>query len=270
MAKREVTVLEETEAAVLAEQFGLPVGKIYKAALEDGICPSRYIRNRETISIPEQLKLAQSCVAVIGAGGLGGHIILLLARLGIGRLIVIDHDCFDPTNLNRQALSSVETIGKSKTEQASEVVRAINPGVIVNGHQTRIDDSNAENILSGADLVIDALDNIQDRFLIERIAKKLGIPMVHGAVAGLEGQIMTIFPQDEGLKMIYGSGQEERKTTESPERIFGVPVVAPALIGTYQVMEAIKIILNKGTVFRNRMVHIDLENGRLHEIKFKE
>jgi len=269
-AKREVIVLEEAAAAVIAEQLGLPVGKIYAAALEDGICPSRYIRNRETISIPEQLKLAQSCVAVIGAGGLGGQIILLLARVGIGRIIVVDHDCFDPTNLNRQALSSVETIGRSKAEQASETVRAINPGVIVDGHQTRIDDSNAENILSGADLVIDALDNISDRFLIEGIAKKIGIPMVHGAVAGLEGQIMTIFPEDEGLKLIYGSGQEERKITESPELIFGVPAVTPALIGTYQVMEAIKIILNKGTIFRNRMVHIDLENGRLHEIKFKD
>lgn len=262
--------LEEAEAAGLAEQFGLPVGKIYETALENGICPSRYIRNRETISIPEQLKLARSCVAVIGAGGLGGQIILLLSRLGVGRLVVIDYDCFDPTNLNRQALCSVETIGRSKAEQASDMVRAINPGVIVDSHQVRIDNSNAENILSGADLIVDALDNIQDRFLIETMAKKIGLPLVHGAVAGLEGQIMTIFPEDEGLKMIYGTGGEERKAAESPELIFGVPAVTPALVGTYQVMEVIKIILKKGSIFRNRMIHIDLESGRLHEIKFKD
>jgi hypothetical protein len=70
--------------------------------------------------------------------------------------------------------------------------------------------------------------------------------------------------------MIYGSGREEREVTQSPELIFGVPAVTPALVGTYQVMEVIKIILKKGTTFRNSMVHIDLENGRLHEIRFKD
>jgi len=269
VAGREVMSLPEVVAAALAEQSGLPVGKIFEAALEEGICPERYLRNREAIAIPEQLKLARSCIAIIGAGGLGGQIILLLARIGIGRLIVVDHDCFDATNLNRQALSAVESLGMSKFEQAAKTVKGINPAVRVDGRQARIDPENAEETLSGADLVIDALDNIPDRFLIEGIAKKLGIPLVHGAVAGLEGQIMTVFPEDEGLKLIYGTGQEERKV-QSPELLFGVPAVTPALVGSYQVMEALKILLKRGTVFRNRMIHLDIENGRQQEIKFKD
>jgi molybdopterin/thiamine biosynthesis adenylyltransferase len=209
-------------------------------------------------------------MAVIGAGGLGGQIILLLARLGIGRLKVIDFDCFDETNLNRQALSTLEAVGRSKAEQAAETIRAFNPGVRVDSRQTRIDSANAETLLSGADLIMDALDNIPDRFLIEALAKKLAIPLVHGAVAGFEGQIMTIFPQDEGLKLIYGTRSEERGPAGRPEFVFGVPVLTPALIATYQAMEAVKILLNKGTTFRNRMIHFDLESGRVQEIRFRE
>lgn len=262
-------MLEEATTAGLAEQSKLPVGKLYEAALEEGICPERYLRNRETISIREQLRLARSCIGVVGAGGLGGQVILLLARMGIGRIIVIDHDCFDATNLNRQALSSLGSLGKSKTAQACETIGAINPGVTVDSRPARIDSTNAAEILSGADVIIDALDNIADRFLLEQTAKKLGRPLVHGAVAGLEGQVMTIFPEDEGLRLIYGAGREERSPRESPELVFGVPAVTPALVGTCQAMEAIKILLNKGTIFRNRMIHLDLENGKLHEIKFR-
>ncbi|MBU4425393.1 MAG: HesA/MoeB/ThiF family protein, partial [Proteobacteria bacterium] len=202
-AGREVEILEDAQASKVAEECHSTLHNVYIEALTLGICPYRYLRNREAISLQEQLGLAKSRVAVIGAGGLGGQVILLLARMGIGTLVVVDYDVFDETNLNRQALSSMETLGKPKPEAAAATVSSINPAVKVIPCQVKLDSSNAPEILTGANVVVDALDNVQDRFLLERTTKKLGIPLVHGALAGFEGQVMTIFPGDPGLKHLY-------------------------------------------------------------------
>ncbi|MBU2498772.1 MAG: ThiF family adenylyltransferase, partial [Proteobacteria bacterium] len=105
-AGRDVRILRDQDGLQIAAELGHPLREIYMAALGLGICPYRYLRNREAISLTEQLELAKAQVGLVGAGGLGGHIILLLARVGIGRLVVVDHDVFDETNLNRQALST--------------------------------------------------------------------------------------------------------------------------------------------------------------------
>jgi len=267
-AERQVQILEDVQALKIADECRCSVHAVYIEALGMGIYPHRYVRNREIISEQEQLKLAQSRVAVVGAGGLGGQAILLLARIGIGYLVVIDHDTFDETNLNRQALCSQNALGKSKAEEAAAVVGAINPGVETISYRLRIDSSNAQKILIGSDVVVDALDNIPDRLALEGEVKKLDIPLVHGAVAGFEGQIMTIFPQDHGLGNLYGRGGPVKETKQSPESIFGVPALIPTVIGTFQVMEVLKIILNRGTTFRNMMVHMDLEAGRINEFLF--
>ena len=267
-AEREVQILEDVHALKIADEYRCSVHAVYIEALGKGIYPHRYLRNREIISDQEQLKLAQSRVAVVGAGGLGGQVILLLARIGIGYLVVIDHDTFDETNLNRQALCSQDALGKSKSEEAVAVVGAINPGVETISYRLRIGSSNAQKILVGSDVVVDALDNIPDRLALEGEVKKLDVPLVHGAVAGFEGQIMTIFPQDHGLGNLYGKGGPVKETKKSPESVFGVPALIPAVIGTFQVMEVLKIILNRGTTFRNMMVHMDLEAGRMNEFLF--
>ncbi len=267
-AGRQVRIMEDVHALKIADECRSSVHEVYMEALGMGIYPYRYVRNREIISDQEQLKLAQSRVAVVGAGGLGGQVILLLARIGIGYLVVIDHDTFDETNLNRQALCSQEALGKSKSEEAVTVVDAINPGVETISCRLRIDSSNAQKILVGSDVVVDALDNIPDRLTLEEEVKKLDIPLVHGAVAGFEGQIMTIFPQDHGLGNLYGRGGPVKETKQSPESVFGVPALIPAVIGTFQVMEVLKIILDRGTTFRNMMVHMDLEAGRMNEFLF--
>ncbi|MBW1852454.1 MAG: HesA/MoeB/ThiF family protein [Deltaproteobacteria bacterium] len=201
----------------------------------------------------------------MGAGGLGGQVILLLARLGIGSLVVIDFDVFDDTNLNRQALCSETALNKSKAEQAVAVVGSINRGVEVAAHQVKLDPSNAFEILTGSDVVVDALDNLSDRFILEKATKSLGIPLVHGALAGFEGQLMTIFPDDPGLKQLYGNERAKENKSMSPEAVLGVPGITPSLIATLQAMEVFKIILKRGKVFRNVMMHVDLENGELNE-----
>jgi len=272
-AGRETMILEDSAALETASGFGLTIHDVYREALGIGICPYRYLRNRASISGEEQFRLCTSCVAVVGAGGLGGHVILLLARLGIGHIVVVDSDCFDETNLNRQALSDKKALGRSKAEEAVRVVGAINPGVRVTAHPVRIDAANAGDLLSGSEVIVDALDNIPDRFVVEDASRSLGIPMVHGALAGFEGQVMTIFPQDPGLKLIYGGYDPGGKNpgsdrSQTPEAVLGVPALTPALIATLQTTEVMKIILRRGKIFRNVMVHVDLETGEMLPFTF--
>ncbi len=268
-AGREALVLDDDQALKLAGECRRSIHEIYTEALRLEINPYRYIRNREIISVQEQLRLAESRVAVVGAGGLGGQVILLLARVGIGHLLVVDHDIFDETNLNRQVLCSKKSIGRPKPEVAVDVVGSINPGVEVTPRKTGLDSSNAPEILDGLDVVVDGLDNVPGRFVLERTTKKLGIPLVHGAVAGFEGWIMTIFPDDPGLKCLYGSEEGRKNDMKGAEAILGVPALTPSIIATLQAMEVLKIILKRGKIFRHSMVHVDLERGQLNEFAFE-
>ena len=269
-AGRKVEILEDAQALKLAEECQTTVSNVYAEALALGIYPYRYLRNREAISLGEQLRLLTSRVAVIGAGGLGGHVILLLARLGIGTLVVVDYDVFDETNLNRQALSNMETLGKSKSEVAVRTVRSINPGVRVIPNTVKLDSSNASDILTGSDVAVDALDNVPDRFVLERTTKKLGIPLVHGALAGFEGQIMTIFPDDPGLQHLYRDGGSSEDKANRPESVLGVPTLTPSLIASLEAMEVLKIVLKRGKIFRHTMAHVDLETGQMNEFVFEK
>ncbi|MCK4785977.1 MAG: HesA/MoeB/ThiF family protein [Desulfobacteraceae bacterium] len=268
-AGRVAQILKDNNALKIANTCHCTVHEVYTEALRLGINPYRYIRNREIISIQEQLKLAESRVAVIGAGGLGGQAIMLLSRVGLGHLVVIDFDIFDETNQNRQALCSKKSLRKSKSKVAVDVVHSINPRVDITSYQVRLKSSNAPEVLFGSDVVVDALDNIHDRFTLEKITKKLGIPLVHGALADFEGWMMTIFPDDSGLKRLYKGEEAKKSNAKAPEAILVVPALIPSIIGTLQAMEVLKIILKRGKIFRNIMAHVDLEKGQLNEFVFE-
>jgi molybdopterin/thiamine biosynthesis adenylyltransferase len=209
--------------------------------------------------------LLRSKVAVIGCGGLGGNILELLARLGVGEIIVIDGDKFNESNLNRQILCTEENLKKSKVKEAAARVRKINSSVKVKTHTLFINSKNIQEIIQGADLAIDALDNISTRFVLEKACQELEIPLVHGAVDGFNGQVSTIFPQDQGLELIYGS----LKKLNRQKRIsrLSVPAVTPALIASFQVQEVIKILLQKGKPLRNELLFIDLEDHDIEILK---
>jgi molybdopterin/thiamine biosynthesis adenylyltransferase len=269
-AGREIRCLRDDDAFEIAEACMVSVRHVYTEALKLDICPQRYVRNRNVISSAEQLKLAESKVAVVGAGGLGGHVILLLARLGIGYLVVVDHDVFEETNLNRQALCDINTMGIYKSSVAVDRVAETNPGVEVIAVQTKINASNVSEILRDCHVVVDALDNIPDRFILEKGARSMDIPIIHGALAGFEGRIMTIFPGDSGLDSLYGNEDTPLNAVETPEAVLGVPAVTPSIIASFQVMEVIKILLDRGKVLRNMMIHIDLEEGTMEEFFFHQ
>ena len=266
---RDVLLIDEDHADRIARDLGLSLLDVFRATLGLGIYPRRYLRNRDGISLREQLELAESKVAVVGAGGLGGTVIQLLGRIGMGRLIVIDCDVFDETNLNRQLFCTREWVGRPKALAVQEQLKTINPAVEVHAHMVQLNSANGPEILAGSRVIVDALDNVKDRLTLEALARTLGVPLVHGALAGFEGQLMTIFPEDQGLKQIYGTGDESRAEAKRPEFLLGVPSITPSIVATLQAMEVIKILLNRGTPFRNKMVYIDLERGEWSQFSFQ-
>jgi molybdopterin/thiamine biosynthesis adenylyltransferase len=141
--------------------------------------------------------------------------------------------------------------------------------VEVHAHILRLDSANGPEILTGSQVIVDALDNVKDRLTLEALAKTLGVPFVHGALAGFEGQLMTVFPEDPGLKQIYGSGDQSGSAANRPEFLLGVPSITPSIVATLEAMEVLKILLNRGTPFRNKMVYIDLERGEWSQFGFQ-
>lgn len=214
---------------------------------------SRYERNMKMLSKEENSKLKSFKVCVIGCGGLGGYIIEMLGRLGIGHITAVDGDVFDESNLNRQLLSNCNNLGKSKAMEAKERMKLVNPEIEVQTITDRITEENILSVFSDQDVIIDAVDNIKTRFLIKDAAGKLNKPMVHGAIAGWYGQVSTIFPGEKTLEKIY-----PRKVEKGIEKELGNPSFTPALVASIEVSEVLKILLGRGELLRNKVLRIDL------------
>lgn len=261
-----VLAIGDRELLEIAQEKGILSHEVMAAALEAKVWPNRYLRNTEALSIEEQKRLHSSHVAVIGAGGLGGQILSCLARVGVGNLTIVDSDRFEESNLNRQAFSDVHSLGSSKVGVVAERIGAINPFCRLRSFSVRFDESNSREILKGVQVVVDALDNREDRLLLQKVARDLGIALIHGAVAGLEGHVMTILPEDPGLEKIYGEGEVEDGM--KPEQILGVLAPTPMLIGTIQAAEAIKFLLNRGRLIRSQLLYVDLESASFSVFQF--
>lgn len=214
---------------------------------------NRYIKNGTTISVGDHKLLMTRNILVAGCGGLGGYVIEMLSRLGIGQLTVVDFDVFDETNLNRQLLCEERLLGRFKSKVAAERVQAINRDVHVIPVNKRISVENGENLLSGHHLVIDALDNVAGRFTLQSVCEKLSIPLIHGAISGCSGQVAAIFPGDRLFDRIYR--EKENTVLDSSQ---GNPSFSPAVIAGFQVSEAIKVLTGKGDIVRNKLLLIDM------------
>jgi len=243
----------------MADKFQLPSREIEILALKSNIIPERYQRNLGVISPSEQSKLLQSKVGIIGAGGLGGTVLELLSRMGIGKLIIADKDLIVDSNLNRQILSNETNLGQNKAEVAVRRIKEINSSVEITGYSVFIDSDNVKKIIKGAEAIVDALDNLPARFMLQKACRELNIPLVHGAIAGFNGQLTTIFPQDKGLELIYGSDKDLPE--HGSEVTLGAPTVTPAIIASLEAQEVIKILLKRGKLFRNKLLYLDIEEG---------
>jgi len=205
----------------------------------------------EEIGKTGQEKLKQATVCVCGVGGLGSPAAVYLAAAGIGTLILIDNDRVALSNLNRQILHGESDINRFKVDSGKERLMRLNSGIIIRTHAADITSNNVQCLVAGSDVIIDALDTIHTRMILNRAAINLRIPLVHGAVNGFEGRALTIIPgRSACLGCLY------RKSTNDSTR-FPVIGAVPAVIGAVQSIEAIKILIGIGDLLKNRMIVYD-------------
>lgn len=253
--------LSSRSATCLSETHGLDGRDVEIAALQQQIMPERYVRNGNTLSPFDQIRLLKSCVAIVGLGGLGGAVTEMLARTGIGSLKLIDGDRFEDSNLNRQLLASHNSLHQSKAEMARQRVREINESVRVSAFQDFLTDSNGPELLAGADVAVDCLDTLPGRFILERVARTLEIPMISAALAGMFAQITTIFPEDPGLKQVYGDPRDAQE--KGAETHMGTLAPAAMLAASLEAAEVIRVILNRNGILRNRLLVVDLFTSQM-------
>lgn len=220
----------------------------------------RYKKNLGLLGEKGQKKLLNSHVAIIGAGGLGGTVFEILVRYGVGKITIVDFDSFEPTNLNRQLLSSVNLLGKNKATAAKGRAKEINPDVLVTAIQDKLTEENSVRLIKDSDLVCDCLGNISDRFVLQRAAQKSQIPMVHAAVAGNACQVMTVFPGDSGLKTIYG--REENAPQSGNEMNWGTPPSAVWTAASLQAHEAVAVLTGIQEPLHNKILRVNLKTWR--------
>ena len=220
---------------------------------------NRYEQNR-IFSPAEQELLAEKKAAVVGCGGLGGYLIEMLGRLGVGHIVAIDGDCFDETNLNRQLLCNENNLESSKALTAGLHMILVNSQVDVTSVCENLTEENAARHLAGCDLVLDGLDSVGSKLMLQRICRQLEIPMVHGAIGGWFGQVTTIFPGNDTLSLIYEDGCEVSQEA-------GNPSFTPAVVAGIQAAEAAKVLLGYEDVLQRKMLFIDLFSGEVQRVE---
>jgi molybdopterin-synthase adenylyltransferase len=251
----------------LAGEYDLPGRLVELEALREGIIPDRYQRSIGTIGTEGQIKLLNSRAGVLGAGGLGGFALELLARMGVGQLVVVDGDVFADSNMNRQLLATEKTIGKAKADIAARRIAEVNSAVEVEAYNCIGDTSNLPGIFKSCDLVLDCLDNLPSRFDLEKVCGQLGIIMIHGAIAGLLGQIAVIRPDRPLLSSIYGA-EGESGTGRGVEVQLGNPAATPAMLASWQAGEAVKILAGQdGVLPPDRLLIIDMQSGESYRVE---
>ena len=212
---------------------------------------ARYIRNFPALSFQDMQVLSESRVGVIGCGGLGGFVVEILSRIGLGELVIADFDILEASNLNRQLLANEHNLGTLKVMAAKKRLQEINSQTRVLTFDERFSDSNAASILEGCSAVIDALDDIPSRLILQKHCHLSGIPLIHGAIGGWCGQVMTILPDDIGLESLYEV--EEESILDSPGNL----VFLAAAIASLQCSEAIKILIRRGSTLQSHLLGID-------------
>ena len=231
----------------------------------------RYSRH---LLIPEvgeegQLRLLESRVLMIGAGGLGSPASLYLAAAGIGTLGIVDDDAVDETNLQRQIVHSTDRLGESKADSAKRTIEALNPDVTVKVFKERLTSENVDRILNeGWDVIVDGADNFPTRYLLNDASVWHGIPIVHGSIFRFEGQV-TVFKPHEGpcYRCLFPQPPPPELAPSCAEG--GVLGVLPGVIGSLQANEALKLALGIGDPLIGRLQMFDALEGTFTEITLR-
>jgi len=215
---------------------------------------SRYARQ---IIIPGwgdegQEKIKAATVFIAGAGGLGGPVSIYLATAGVGTIRICDADVVELSNLNRQILHTDQGVGSPKALSAEARLREVNPSITVEGCKAYIDEKSIESIVGTPDVVLDCLDNYPTRFLLNSYCLARSIPLVHGAIWGMTGQLTVIHPPETPcLRCVIPEAP--------PKEVFPVLGVTPGVTGCLQGFETLKLITGIGEPLKGRMLTFDAE-----------
>jgi len=246
----------------------------FPVKLQAGLDAQRRARYSRHLLIPEvgeegQLKLLDSKVLLVGAGGLGSPASLYLAAAGVGRLGIVDADVVDESNLQRQIVHSTESLGEPKVESAQRAIEALNPDVEVVSYQERLTSENIERILAdGWDVIVDGADNFPTRYLVNDASVWHRIPVVHGSIYRFEGQV-TVFKPHEGpcYRCLFPTPPPPELAPSCAEG--GVLGVLPGVIGSLQASEALKLALGIGEPLIGRLLLFDALSAEFNEVKLR-
>ena len=246
----------------------------FPVQLQVGLDAPRRARYSRHLLIPEvgeegQLKLLDSKVLLIGAGGLGSPASLYLAAAGVGRIGIVDADVVDESNLQRQIVHSTESLGEPKVESAKRTIEALNPDVEVVAYKERLTSENIERILAdGWDVIVDGADNFPTRYLVNDASIWHKIPVVHGSIYRFEGQV-TVFKPYEGpcYRCLFPTPPPPELAPSCAEG--GVLGVLPGVIGSLQASEALKLALGIGEPLVGRLLLFDALAATFDEVKLR-
>ncbi|MEM1619966.1 MAG: HesA/MoeB/ThiF family protein [Fervidicoccaceae archaeon] len=215
---------------------------------------SRYCRQLAAIGAAGQEALESSSALIVGLGGLGSAVALYLAAAGVGRLVLIDVDRVERSNLNRQVLYGESDMGSFKVAAAAARLSDLNPEISVEGVVADARSGVLERLLDGVDVVVDCLDDWEDKLRLNEEAVRRGIPLVHAAVEGWQGHVMTIIARKGPcLACTFGSVKGRRCTS--------VVGAAVGVIGSIQAGEALKLLAGVGEPLVGRLIFVDLKSG---------
>jgi molybdopterin-synthase adenylyltransferase len=209
-----------------------------------------------------QHELRTRTVFVAGAGGLGSPVSIYLAAAGVGHLRIADFDTVDQTNLNRQILHDETRIGVNKADSARMTLERVNPYIRITALPVRIDPLNVDDLVDDADIIIDCMDNFATRYLLNDSAIRKSIPLVYGSIWGLHGQISFFHvPETACLRCLVPG--------EPPREIFPVLGVTPAIVGSWQALEALKYLTGVGRNLKGRLLVWDGDDMELKTLPIR-
>ena len=223
----------------------------------------------EEIGKEGQLKLKNSSVLCVGAGGLGSSVLIYLAAAGIGKIGIVDNDHVEKSNLQRQIIHETNTIGNLKIDSAKTRINSLNPNIEVFTFDTRITAENVLEIIQEFDVICDCSDNFGTRYLINDACLIINKPLIFGSVQGFEGQVsvFNLNNKSPNLRDLLPESPSKNDIPSCAE--YGVVGVATGLIGILQVNEIIKIILKKGEILDGKILIFDLLNMNMKKLHLK-
>lgn len=211
----------------------------------------------DRIGLGGQEKLSGAKVCVVGAGGLGSPVALQLAMMGVNSITIIDRDVIELSNLHRQTLYREADVGMPKAPAAARLIGERNSGCKVNAVVSSINDANADGLLGGHDLVLDAVDNVEARYAINRSCIRLGIPLVSGAALGTTGMAFSVLPGDRCYQCVVPDEGRDSPTCG----MVGVHPSVLTLVSSMMTREAEGIITEGKAALRNRFQYVELNTG---------